>query len=128
ISDADLDLLKAVEDVEFGERQALNAAGAHGLTHQNCAEPAAAPRPSGDDAEFLAALAERFADLIGLFGRKRSRADAGRVGLADAKDVVDCARAPTRTGRRWRRRRVGGRDERIGPMVDVEQRALRAFK
>src|SRR5690348_10370348 len=85
IGDADLDLLKAVEDVEFGERQALNAAGAHSLAHQNGVEPAAAPWPSCDDAEFLAALTEGFADRVGLFSRKRSRADAGRVGLADAK-------------------------------------------
>src|SRR5262249_33442023 len=40
IGDTDFDLFKAVQDVEFGERQALNAAGAHGLAHQNGVEPA----------------------------------------------------------------------------------------
>src|SRR6202042_444494 len=77
IADADLDLFEAVEDVELGQSEAANAAGAYGLAHQHRVEPAAAPWPAGDDAELLAALAERLADLVELLGRKRPGADAG---------------------------------------------------
>src|SRR5262249_60363215 len=86
------------------------------------------PRPAGEHAEFRAALAARLVDIVGLLGRKWSCPDAGRVGLTDTKDVIDCAGTHTGTGRRLRRHRVRGCDERIGAMVDVEQRALRAFE
>src|SRR5580704_13516389 len=88
IADADLDLLEAVEDVELGQSEAADAAGAHRLAHQHGVEPATAPRPAGDDAEFLAALAERLADLVELLGRKRPGADTGGVGLADAEHIA----------------------------------------
>ena len=66
IADADLDLVEAVENVELGERDAVDAAGAHGLAHQHGVEPAAAARAAGDGAEFVAALAERLADLVAI--------------------------------------------------------------
>ena len=62
------------------------------------------------------------------FGRERPLADARRVGLGDAEHVVDGARAEAGAGRRLRRHGVGRGDERIGAVVDVEQRALRAFE
>src|SRR4051794_9512113 len=89
VAGADLDLLEAVEDVELGQRDALDAAGPHGLAHQHGVEPAAAPRPSGDDAELLALGAERLADVVELLGRKRPLPDARGVGLADAEHVAD---------------------------------------
>src|SRR5580700_2103951 len=64
IADADLDLFEAVEDVELGQSQAADAAGAYGLAYQHRVEPAATSRPPGDDAEFLATLAQRLADLV----------------------------------------------------------------
>ncbi len=57
-----LDLVKAVEHVELGQRDAVDAAGLDRLAHRDRVEPAAAPLASGDDAELAAALAERLAD------------------------------------------------------------------
>src|SRR4029077_439832 len=99
-----------------------------GLAHQHRVEPAAAPRPAGDDAEFLAALAERPADLVELLGRKRPGADAGGVGLADAEHIADGVGAEAGAGRRLRRDRIRRRDIRISAVVDVEQRALGALE
>ena len=61
-------------------------------------------------------------------GRKRPLADPGGVGLADAQDIANAARAHAGSGRRLRRHRVGGRHIGIGAMVDIEQRALRALE
>ena len=55
-------------------------------------------------------------------------ADPGRIGLADAEHVADRARAQAGAGRRLRRHGVGRGDVRIGAVVDVEQRALRALE
>ena len=82
----------------------------------------------GDDAEFLALLADQLADLVEQLGRERPLADAGRVGLGDAEHVADGARAEARAGRGLAGDGVGGGDERIGAVVDVEQRALRALE
>src|SRR3984957_7286534 len=89
IAGADLDGVKAVEDIELGQRQAVDAAGTHGLADQRGVEPAAAALASGVDAEFLAAAANLLADLIMQFGRKRTLADPGGVGLADSENVTD---------------------------------------
>src|SRR5262249_20357581 len=64
IAYAGLDVLPPVEDIELGEREAVDAAGANGLPHQHGVEPAAAPRPAGDGAELAPALADAPADLV----------------------------------------------------------------
>ena len=61
-------------------------------------------------------------------GRERAAADARAVGLGDAQDVVQHARADARAGRRVAGDAVARGDVRIGAVVDVEQRALRAFE
>src|SRR5439155_19009899 len=93
IAHANLDFFEPVEDVELGQRQAVDAAGAHGLAHQHGVEPAATPRPSGDGAEFAPALADQAADLVFLLGRERSLSDPGGIGLADAEHIADGAGA-----------------------------------
>ena len=55
-------------------------------------------------------------------------ADARRVGLADAPDLVDVARADAGADARRAGDRVRGGDERIGAVVDVEHRALGALE
>ena len=82
----------------------------------------------GDGAEFVSALAQPLADLVVLLGRERAIADAGRVGLADAEHITDRARPEAGTGRRLRGHRVGRGDVRIGAVIDVEQRGLRALE
>src|SRR5271154_1771675 len=93
IADANLNGVEAVENIELGQRQTIDAAGTHGLTHQRRVEPAAAAFAPGVDAEFPPAAADLLADLIMQFGRKRTLADPGRIGLADSEDVADGARA-----------------------------------
>src|SRR5262249_7759137 len=75
ISDTNLDLVETIEDIELGQRQTLNAAGAYRLPYQNRVEPTAASWSAGNDAEFLAAFAKRLTDFVDLLGRKRPRAD-----------------------------------------------------
>src|SRR6266699_5983798 len=64
IAGADLDRIEAIENVELGQRQPVDAAGPHGLAHQHRVEPAAAPRAAGIGAEFAATLADPAAGLV----------------------------------------------------------------
>ena len=60
--------------------------------------------------------------LVGLAG-ERPGADAGQVGLGDAEHAVDPGRADAEAGAGAAGDRVGAGDERIGAVVEVEQRA-----
>src|SRR5712691_6029085 len=84
VAGADLDRIEAIENVELGQRQPVDAAGPHGLAHQHRVEPAAAPRAAGIGAEFAATLADPAAGLVVLFGREWSLPHPRRIGLADA--------------------------------------------
>ncbi len=77
VAGADFYLRKTVQHIQLGERDAVHAAGDHGLAHQHRVEPAAAALAPGDGAEFLAALAQLFADSVFQFGGERSLADRG---------------------------------------------------
>src|SRR5580704_19279837 len=128
IADADFDLVEAVEDVELGQRQTVDAARPHRLPHQHGIEPTAASRPAGHDAEFLAAFTQHSADLVLLFRGERTLADPRRIGLAYAEHIADRAWSEPRSCRRLRRYRIRGCDKWIGAMIDIEQCALSAFK
>src|SRR2546430_16285436 len=60
--------------------------------------------------------------------RERAFADARGVGLRDADDAIDTPRADADSGRGARCHRVRRGDERIGAVVEVEQRGLRALE
>src|SRR5205814_483976 len=62
IGGADLDLVEAVEHIELGQGDAVDAADPDRLAHRHRIEPAAAPRPSGNGAELAAAITELLAD------------------------------------------------------------------
>src|SRR5262249_42878437 len=64
VADAGLDLLEAVQHVELGERDAVDAVQLHGLAHQHRIEPAAAAAPAGVDAVLVAAVAQQLADAV----------------------------------------------------------------
>ena len=128
VADADLERGHAVEHVELGERDAPNAADLHRLAHQHGVEPAAAPGTAGHGAELAPALAKRAADLVVELGRERPAAHPRGVGLGDAEHVADGPRPDPGARRRLACERVGGGDERIGPVVDVEHRPLRALE
>ena len=66
--------------------------------------------------------------LVVLLGRERAAADARRVGLHDADHVVDVPRRHAGAAGDADARAVAAGDERIGAVVDVEQRALGAFE
>src|SRR3954465_12086063 len=91
VTGAHLNGLEAIENIEFCQRQPVDAAGPHGLAHQHRIEPAAAPLAPGVDAELLAAAADLLADLIVQLGGKRPLPYPRRIGLADAEHVADRA-------------------------------------
>src|SRR6202021_2228598 len=107
VAGTDLDAGETVENIELGQRQAVDAAGPHRLAHQDRIEPAAAPLAPGVDAELLAAAADLLADRVMQFGRERTLPDPGRIGLADPEHITDRARSHAVAGRRLRRHRVG---------------------
>src|SRR4029077_3395554 len=79
IADADFYLVEPIEDIELGQRQAIDAAGARGLPHQHGIEPAAAARAARHRAELAAALAEQPPCLVLLLGREWPLAHPRRV-------------------------------------------------
>ena len=86
------------------------------------------PRPAGDRAEFVAAFGEPLADVVGELGGEGTGADARRVSLHDAEHVVDHARADAGPGAGGTGDAVRARHVRVRAVIDVEQRALRAFE
>src|SRR5690606_3492299 len=100
----------------------------HGALERDHVHPAAAAGAAGGGAVFLAAIADALPDFVVQFGRERAAADAGGVSLGDAEHVVDRVGADPGAGQRAAGGRVGGRDVGIGAVVDVQQRALRAFE
>ncbi len=128
IGGADLDLVEAVEHVELGQRDAVDAADLDRLAHQRGVEPAAAPRPAGDGAELVAALAEPAADLVVELGRERAAADPRGVGLGDAEHIADGADRQAGAGGGLAGGGVRRGDEGIGAVVDVEHHPLGALE
>src|SRR6516164_4932263 len=128
VADADLDRVEAVENIELGQRQPVDAAGPDRLAHQHRVEPAAASLAPGVDTELPAPAADLFADLVVKLSRERPLADPGRVGLANAEHIADPTRSDAGSGRRLRRHRVGGRDVGVSAVVDIEKRALGALE
>ncbi len=76
----------------------------------------------------MPALAQHLAIGIMQLGRERSLTDAGHVGLGNAQHIPDIARADPGPRRSLTRDGVGRGDEGIGPVIDVQQGALGAFK
>ena len=95
-------------------------------------QPAAAPRAPGHGAALLPDGGQVMADAAGLvdrqLGRERPAADTRRVGLGDAQHVVQQVGPDARAGGGVAGHAVARRHVRVGAVVDVEQRALRAFE
>jgi hypothetical protein len=79
-------------------------------------------------AELLAFLPDHRVEFLAELGRERAFADTGGIRFSDAQDLVDRCRgnagpdtAASRCGRR-------GCNERIGPEIDIQESALRAFE
>src|SRR4051794_8224066 len=128
VARAHLDALEAAEDVELRDHERRERVDARGVLQRDEVEPAGPARAARRRPELAAALADLAADLVVELRRERAGADAGRVRLRDAPDLVDVARADAGADARGARHRVRRRHERIGPVVDVEQRALGALE
>ena len=68
----------------------------------------------------MAALAEALADLVVEFGGERAGADAGGIGLDDAQHIADRPGPTPEPAAACARDGVGGGDEGIGAVIDVE--------
>src|SRR5690606_35134653 len=128
IAGADLDLVQPVENIEFGERNTVNAVGGHRLAHEHRIEPAAAALATGYGAEFAPLSAEELADFVILLRRERPLAYTSRIGLGYAEHITDRARTHagsdcSLSGNRIRRGHKG-----IGAVIDIEQGALRTLE
>src|SRR5690606_32853373 len=127
VADAHLQGRHAVEDVQLGDAKATDATDRDGALERDDVDPAAAARAAGGGAVFLATVANALAHVVVQPGRERAAANAGGVGLGDAEHVVDRVRANAGTGQRAADGGVGTGDVRVGAVVNVEQRTLRAF-
>ena len=128
VTRADLDLVKAVEDVEARDRHVVDAGEEAGVADDNGIEPACAARPSRDGAELMPRLAQLFADLVQLLGGEGTLADARAVCLDNTDDLVDLFRGNARTDSHAARDGVRGGDVGIGAVVDVEHGRLCALE
>ncbi len=81
VADADPKPVDAIEDVQLGQRDSVDAVDLDRLSDQHRVKPATAARPAGYGAEFAAALAEQPARRVFEFGRKRAAANARGIGL-----------------------------------------------
>ena len=87
------------------------------------------PRHGAELAALLRHLVARRAGRFDVqLARERPAADARAIGLGDAEHVVQHARADAGAGGSLAGDAVRRGDEGIGAVVDVEQRALRAFE
>ena len=76
----------------------------------------------------MAAFAQALAVLIKQFGRKRAFANPCGIGLDNTQHKTGGLGAKARSGRGLTRDRIGRGDIRIGAVIDVQERALSAFK
>ncbi len=128
VAHADFDRVEAVEYVQLRQADAGHAVDADREFDGSGVEPAAATLATGGCADFLALREQRFADGVEQFGREGTAADACRIGLRDAQHVVEIQRAKTGAGSGAAGGGVGRGHKRVGTVVDVEQRTLRAFE
>ena len=88
------------QDVELVEHDAADAVDRDRVAQRHGVEPAEPPRPPGGGPELAAPLGGAGADLVVELGRERPGADARRVRLHDADDLVDLERPDAAAGAR----------------------------
>src|SRR6516165_289107 len=128
VTHADRNLWQFIEHVELGNHQPGDAVNHASVTKKWQIHPAAAAWTAGDSAEFVPALAQFLTTGIVGFGGEWTTADAGAVGFRHANDHVDVRRSNAGADHGPAGGRTRRSDEGIGAVVDVEHRALRAFK
>ena len=128
VGGAHFERIHAVQHIQLGQRDALDAADLDGLTHHHRVKPAATPPPARDGAKFVAALAQALPHRIVQLGGKRAGTDARGIGLGDAQHITDRARTDAAARRRLSRHGVGRSDVRVRAVIDIEHGALRTLK
>ncbi len=127
VSDANLDLIELVEHIEFCDCNLLDAVDAERILQTYHVQPATAARAACRRSEFAAGFAQKFSRAVVEFRWKWAIADAGRIRFHNADDgfnavggIPSPVQAPPLVG-------IGGGDEGIRAVVDVEQRSLCPF-
>ena len=128
VSGADLDRGEPRKHVELGEEDLRQAIQARRVPNEDGVEPSAPSLASRGGAELLPRLPQTLAVGTRILGGERSRSDPGHVGFRDADHPVHLHRPHPGRGQGEPGHRVGGRDERIGPVVQVEERSLRPLE
>src|SRR5579875_2254509 len=128
VGDAHLERRQRVEHVELGERHLGERVEPRRLADHHRVEPAGPPPAARVGAELAAPLDEQVAGLVEKLGGERTRPDAGDVRLGDPDHRRHVPRADTGAHARPARDRVGGCDERIGAVGEIQEGGLRAFE
>jgi hypothetical protein len=97
------------------------------VTRGDGIKPTAAARATSGRAELAAHAVEQVGDDLVLRGQ-RTFADARGVSLHHTHDAIHAMRWHARAGASAAGRGVGRSDERIRAVINVEERALRAFE
>src|SRR5258708_2678585 len=100
VADADTNRIQLIEHIELGDAEQGAAAVNDGTPQGDRVEPAAASAPAGHRTEFVTHPRQILAVLVEKLRRKRSRTDAGGIGLDDAEHLVKPARTQTGAGGR----------------------------
>ena len=130
VGDADLELVQRGEDVELRDCELGAPVEPHRVSEHHGVEPAGATAPPGVGPELGTAVDEEIPDgvALGQFSGERAAADAGHVGLHDADDSVDGAGSDPSAGADPTRDGVGGGDEGVGAVIEVEVGGLGALE
>ena len=132
VAGAELELGQAIEHVELGDAQTGQAVDLGRAFEQRRIEPATTAAAPGGHAFFRTDgghVPARCALLLPFqLGRERAATDTGAIGLGDAQHVMQEARAHASARSGVARHTVAGGHKRIGAVIDVEQRALRALE
>jgi hypothetical protein len=119
---------EARQDVQLGEEQLGQAVHPRRVPQEDSVEPPAPPRSSRGRAELVPPLAHVPAGLPSFLGGEGTRPDARYVGLRHSDDPVHLLRPEPGSHQRSAGDRVRGGDERIGAVVQIQERPLGALQ
>ena len=127
VGHADPNGLEMVEHVELGDGQFRERVDPGRVPEHHGVQPSRTATPTRVGAVLVAHVHEVVADLVEQFGGERSGTHAGDVGLDDANDPVDVARADTRARARAAGHRIRRGHKWVGAVVDVQEGGLGAL-
>ena len=128
VGNADGDFIECAQDVQLRQEEIREAVHSHGVAGDEDVEPTAAAVAAGGDAHLAANGAQCLAVLVEQFSGEGSGAHTGGVSLEDPQRAGDARGADSRTRAGTAGGGVGRRDERVGAVVDVQQRSLGSFE